>query len=800
MVTIPFVGLCLAFLAVPSAQITPKKNLTIGGIFDIDTDVAADSSANMIPAVKMALKHVNEDPNILKDYHINLEIKDVKCKNEYSIKALIDYMREDKQKIMIIGPGCSESAEPFAKAVHFYNLIQISMANANPALGCKKIYKTFVRTVPPEHYQNMGRVGLIQKFDWHQVGIVQESLDTFLGLANDLVKRLKKANISIVSHEIFKGDGGSLAIENLKRKDARIMFGMFRETTARQVMCQAYKQGMCGPKYVWVLMSGSYRPNWWTVNDTSCTPEQVREGLGNYFGTKALLYDGNGGNTIAKRTIKKLEDEYLAEALKSYKEPNPYASFAYDAVWTAALALQNSLSKFDKYNETKGCGLEDFTYENQFMADMFLNSIKTVSFQGMSGNLIFDKKFERLGTLQIEQLQDNKLTNIGMFCMVTKKLKLLDNAEPKWQGQSKPVCHADRIQTHRYIEQGVFYFMSSFCAVGILMAVTFLVFNVRYSHIRYIKMSSPRLNNIILTGCILIYASGIAAGVDGQFVSEKAQKLICQVQAWMVSIGFTLAFGALFSKTWRVHVIFLNKTERKVIKDHQLFGLVVAFLVIDVIVLICWQVLDPLYVTVVDMMPEILKDGDAILLPQYSHCTCKHMTVWTGILYGYKGFLLVFGTYLAWETRKVSIAVLNDSKTIGISIYNVIVPCILVIPILHVIKDNVSIVYGMMSLLCVLCTTVTQCLIFVPKVMYIMNKKPGDDDGSQFSTLPAKSGKNSSESNMSQSYDSSCSSVTSVPHAPRNDAYSFKGKDEEPPLSTKDVNIINNGEAKQNNA
>jgi 7 transmembrane sweet-taste receptor of 3 GCPR. len=34
-------------------------------------------------------------------------------------------------------------------------------------------------------------------------------------------------------------------------------------------------------------------------------------------------------------------------------------------------------------------------------------------------------------------------------------------------------------------------------------------------------------------------------------------------------------------------------------------------------------------------------------------------------MYCYKGFLLIFGLFLAWETRNVKVAVLNDSKYIG---------------------------------------------------------------------------------------------------------------------------------------
>ena len=35
--------------------------------------------------------------------------------------------------------------------------------------------------------------------------------------------------------------------------------------------------------------------------------------------------------------------------------------------------------------------------------------------------------------------------------------------------------------------------------------------------------------------------------------------LYFQARTWMLVYGFTLAFGSMFSKTWRVHVLFTNK-------------------------------------------------------------------------------------------------------------------------------------------------------------------------------------------------------------------------------------------------
>lgn len=80
-------------------------------------------------------------------------------------------------------------------------------------------------------------------------------------------------------------------------------------------------------------------------------------------------------------------------------------------------------------------------------------------------------------------------------------------------------------------------------------------------------MSSPHLNNLIIVGCILTYSSVIFLGLDSQLSSVTAFPYICTARAWLLMAGFSLAFGSMFSKTWRVHSIFtdvkLNKKVKK---------------------------------------------------------------------------------------------------------------------------------------------------------------------------------------------------------------------------------------------
>lgn len=95
----------------------------------------------------------------------------------------------------------------------------------------------------------------------------------------------------------------------------------------------------------------------------------------------------------------------------------------------------------------------------------------------------------------------------------------------------------------------------------------FFFFNlcVFFYLVRYIKMSSPYLNNLIIIGCILTYTSVIFLGLDSSLTSVQTFPYICAARAWLLMAGFSLAFGAMFSKTWRVHSIFTDvKLNKKV--------------------------------------------------------------------------------------------------------------------------------------------------------------------------------------------------------------------------------------------
>lgn len=73
------------------------------------------------------------------------------------------------------------------------------------------------------------------------------------------------------------------------------------------------------------------------------------------------------------------------------------------------------------------------------------------------------------------------------------------------------------------------------------------------------------------------------------------------------------------------------------------------------------------------MNSRIQHSQNELVVPELEHCHSEYAVVFQVVIYVLKGLLMLFGCFLAWETRAVNVPALNDSKYIGISVYIVVV-------------------------------------------------------------------------------------------------------------------------------
>ncbi|XP_035725822.1 gamma-aminobutyric acid type B receptor subunit 2-like isoform X2 [Vespa mandarinia] len=706
-----------------------KRDVYIAGFFPYGSHVRESHvGRGVMPSVKLAVDHINEDPTVLRNYRLHMWWNDTECNAAVGVKAFFDMMHSGPHKVMLFGAACTQVTDPIAKASKHWRLTQLSYADTHPMFTSKS-FPNFFRVVPSENAFNAPRVALLMHFNWTRVGTIYQNEPRYALAHNRLVSDLDKNKMEVVETQSFATEV-TAALEKLKDKDVRIILGNFDEIWARRIFCEAYKFGMYGRKYQWVVM-GTYAEEWWTLPGGGCAPSELAEALHGAILTDLLPLTTEEDYTVSGITPDQYRVEYDSRRGKEYSR---FHGYTYDGIWAVALAIQHVTRRIRHFRRNQT--ISDFKYRDALWEMLFLEALGNTSFKGVTGPVRFYNN-ERKAYILLKQFQSGTEVKVGEYDGVTDTLDLSKGDSLVWRGKSPPKDRTVHIIEHSTVNITIYAVLAAAASVGIVMAVVFLAINIRYRNQRYIKMSSPHLNNLIIIGCMFTYSSVIFLGLDSQLSSVTAFPYICTARAWLLMAGFSLAFGSMFSKTWRVHSIFTDvKLNKKVIKDYQLFMVVGVLLVIDLGIMTTWQIADPFYRETKQMEPYPHPSSeDIIIIPENEYCQSNRMTVYMGSIYAYKGLLMIFGAFLAWETRHVSIPALNDSKYVGMSVYNVVIMCVTGAAISFVLADKQDAMFIMLAVFIIFCSTATLCLVFVPKLIELRRNPQGAIDKRMRPTL-----------------------------------------------------------------
>ncbi|XP_061811989.1 gamma-aminobutyric acid type B receptor subunit 1 isoform X2 [Nerophis lumbriciformis] len=726
---------------------TGKKKLYIGALFPMSGGWPGGQAC--MPSAQMALDVVNNRSDILPDYELELIHYDSMCDPGEATKLLYDLLYTEPIKIVLM-PGCSGVSTLVAEAARMWNLIVLSYGSSSPALSNRQRFPTFFRTHPSATLHNPTRVQLFQKWKWTRIATIQQTTEVFTSTLDDLEQRVKEAGIEISVRQSFLTDP-AVAVKNLKRQDARIIVGLFYETEARKVFCEVFKEKLYGKKYVWFLI-GWYADNWFKIKDPAinCTVENMTEAVEGHVTTEIVMLNPETVRGVSNMT----SQEFLAALMSRLGGMNPEetggfqeAPLAYDAVWALALALNKTVAPL----KAKGRRLEDFNYNNHDITSEIYRALNTSSFEGVSGQVVFDAQGSRMAMTLIEQLQGGSYKKIGYYDSSQKNLSWFGN--DVWIGAGPPADRTVVKEQYRFLSQKLFAAVSVFAGLGILLGIVCLTFNIYNGNVRYIQNSQPYLNNMTAAGCMMALAAVFPLGIDGHHVHRSQFPVVCQFRLWLLGLGFSLAYGSMFTKIWWVHTLFTKKDEKKEKKKHlepwKLYATVGVLLAVDFLSLVIWQIVDPLHITVEKFTREAPKvDSDVLIQPLLEHCSSEKMNTWLGVVYGYKGLLLLLGIFLAYETKSVSTEKINDHRAVGMAIYNVAVLCLITAPVTMILSSQQDASFAFAALAIVFSAYITLVVLFVPKMRRLITR--GEWQSEQQDTLKTGSSTNNNDEEKSR--------------------------------------------------
>lgn len=695
------------------------KNITIGGIFPMSGSWAGGQGC--LPAVEMALEDVNAREDILPEYRLHMDYNDSQCMPGLGTKVLYELLYTPPKKVIVL-TGCSIVSTFVAQAAKMWNLIVLAYGSSSPALSNRERFPTFFRTHPSATLHNPTRVKIFQLFKWKRIATIQETQEVFTSTVEDLEERVKAAGIEVAVRQNFLTDPTN-AVRNLKRQDARIIVGVFYEDMARRVFCQAYKEKLYGKKYVWFII-GWYPNNWYKVVDPSinCTSEQLKEALEGHITTEAVILHQENTKTDTNMTAQQFQqrlDERLNVSDTSQVGGYPEAPLAYDAVWALAIALNRTSERL----RGRGLDIEDFSYSDSEITQEIYSAMNSTKFVGVSGNVAFSSQGDRIAWTKIEQLINGTYYTLGYYDQNSDNLTWLNRE--RWKGGHPPPDRTRQMPVLRMVSFGLFLSMCGLSTFGIIAGIGCLIFNLVNRKRRCIVHSHPHMNSIVVLGCVLCLFCVFLLGLDSRFVPEDMYPLVCQLRAWILSIGFSLGYGGMFSKIWTVHRLTTSsrqKNNKKEVKKCEMYIVLTAIVLIDLIILTTWQIMDPMYrsLEMFDLEPSLSTEQDIMFQPYLEHCDSHKISIWFGVVFGHKGILLLFGIFLSYETRSVKLKEVNDSRFVGMSIYNVVVLCVITVPIVLIIKSQQDASFAFVALAIILCSFLSLGLIFGPKVIEIL--------------------------------------------------------------------------------
>ncbi|XP_068754986.1 gamma-aminobutyric acid type B receptor subunit 2-like [Montipora capricornis] len=658
-------------------------------------------------AFQMAFEDINKRNDVLGAYNLKLVGSDTQGDTGLGNKRFYNFLQK-KQVRLILGPSRSNVAESAGATAKHYNMIQVSPSAASGQLSDKSVFPYFFRTVPALSAANRSFIAIAKTFKWTRVAILYQSRELFISAAASLRAECLKNGIHVISYGSFSSDPKS-QIQHLKAIDARIVFGFFSKST--EIMCEIYKQRMYGSKYAWVIHTPD-SPGWWNrkFKNLNCTAEEVNKAANGIVHINYMWLSCSKRVTVAGMTPYEYQSRYIQRAQQANVNATAYNGFAYDAAWLIALALNRTAQKMGPH-----VFLNTLPFGNKTFSDLVKESLLETQFIGVTSMVKLNEKGDRLGVFEISQLKGTEFEAKCSHDVTNSSLKYYPEMKFEWQGGNPPKDRQGKRNDLITMPKTMFIFMCVSGSLGICLAFALLCFNVRNRNIRLIKMSSPNLNNATIVGCILSYISAILYAFDGNHVTDQ----LCKARVSTLCFGFTIAFGPLFSKTWRVHKITRIMSAKKMaIRDVHLFGVVGVLLAMDMVILLTWNFLDPLKRKTTFLASYYdEKDDNMLYLPYVYTCEVNNMMIWLGILYPYKGILLLFGLFLAWETRNVKIPALNDSHHIGVAVYNVVIVCIVGTPVVLFVQPYQFETAFMVTAICIFfCTTSTMCIVFIPKI------------------------------------------------------------------------------------
>ncbi len=705
---------------------------------------------SVIPAIRLAVKHINARPDVLSGYTLRLREGDSGCRAP-AFNVLLNFTehiihRRNEYKVAaIVGPACSSPTATvglLAARSDGINLLQIASATS-PGLSRKKFANTFRSVSSTLVFVNVFS-RLIEKRQWNRVATLYEGAPFYISIHRPFADTQHSESRLVFSSVMYEW---YLPVKELKANRVRIVFVFASAGLAKKLLCYSYHLKFTYPVVQWFFRGkdpagivGSVTFSY-DGKHYSCSEQEMRKAA---EGAVLCIYklerlDRSTNDTVSGISFNSYRTQYETENLKFIGElPNivstvhkdtPRSNVYYDAVWALALAMNNSLPMLND----KGYNLSEYDYSQKEATDIIRKELFQLEFEGMSGFIKFNESTrDNIGTpidiMQIPPLQSGSGEELAVH--IGYYQSTVENGSLQLETIS---LFIDDDFDKDFIELPVSVgsVLLTFSLLFLLMTLLLHITNTLLYRHRSVRATSTGLNHLIFSGCYLfLFAACTYIILDSFLVSQLVEvselvfivySVACNMFYWSIFIGYSLIFGTVFVKTWRIYSLFksFRRLNNILIRDESLVIYVLIQVVVDISVLTAWNLRSPWLLH----QEEYVRGNDAVIDITLSCRTDQIFFV--AILLVYKVIQTVPVLVFAVLTRRIHKQEFKVTKSVSVLVYLLVFLCglgaLCYVALLNVRLGQQLVIFVGLTMFVVLCDV----FLFIPPIVPVIRKKKG---------------------------------------------------------------------------
>jgi ABC-type phosphate transport system substrate-binding protein len=291
-------------------------------------------------------------------------------------------------------------------------------------------------------------------------------------------------------------------------------------------------------------------------------------------------------------------------------------------------------------------------------------------------------------------------------------------------------CNGKRILEEEYVDvqlsilKQIMICISGICIMFTVSVLATLGYKRRS---RITKAAGLAFAVCFLVGCLFNYLSvffwAIASDADS----------ICRARYSFAVLGYSLILGAMFSKSWEINKVFVAGESGVVnpfqeVPWWQFCRVFFSIVGTQAVLLIIWMSVDGPRASTVTI--------DAINFQAVHQCTAQRPKVWLALEAVYFVLLLLWGAYLAYETRDVWLKYNypNESRSILLSIYNLAFCGIILVPLITTLDVSPETLFFLVAIAILWPTSFALFSVYMPKLAKFLGssyRNSGNSKGAQ---------------------------------------------------------------------